>query len=56
MARFLEFHGIFPRITEDNLPTNSATVANDVNLRSGRLEPWRERLALAEAPESVSPP
>lgn len=53
MARFLEFHGIFPRITEDNLPTNSATVANDVNLRSGRLEPWRERLALAEAPESA---
>ena len=53
MARFLEFHGIFPRITEDNLPTNSATVANDVNLRSGRLEPWRERLALAEAPEAA---
>ena len=53
MARFLAFHGIFPRITEDNLPTNSATVANDVNLRSGRLEPWRERLALAEAPESA---
>ena len=53
MARFLEFHGIFPRITEDNLPPNSATVANDVNLRSGRLEPWRERLALAEAPESA---
>ena len=53
MARFLEFHGIFPRITEDNLPTNSATVANDVNLRSGRVEPWRERLALAEAPESA---
>lgn len=53
MARFLEFHGIFPRITEDNLPTNSATVANDVNLRSGRLESWRERLALAEAPESA---
>lgn len=53
MARFLEFHGIFPRITEDNLPTNSATVAHDVNLRSGRVEPWRERLALAEAPESA---
>ena len=32
MARFLEFHGIFPRITEDSLPTNSATVANDVIL------------------------
>ena len=53
MARFLEFHGIFPRITEDNLPLNSATVAHDVNLRSGRVEPWRERLALAEAPESA---
>ena len=53
MARFLEFHGIFPRVTEDNLPLNSATVAHDVNLRSGRVEPWRERLALAEAPESA---
>lgn len=31
------------------LPLESATVAHDVKLRNGRLEPWRERLAAARS-------
>ena len=43
------FGGIVPRLAWSNLPLNCATVAHDVKLRNGKLEPWREKLALTQA-------
>lgn len=44
-----QFGGIVPRVSWANLPLNCATVAHDVKLRNGKLEPWREKLAIAQA-------
>ena len=43
------FGGIIPRASWANLPLENATVAHDVKTRNGKLEPWRERLAIAQA-------
>lgn len=43
------FGGIIPRLAWSNLPLTNATVAHDVKIRNGKLEPWRERLALSQA-------
>lgn len=43
------FGGIVPRTPWHLLPDGAATVAHDVKLRNGKLEPWRERLAISPA-------
>lgn len=43
------FGGIIPRASWANLPLDNATVAHDVKIRNGKLEPWREKLAIAQA-------
>lgn len=49
------FGGIIPRASWHSLPLTNATVAHDVKIRNGRLEPWRERLAVGTAvAEAVS--
>lgn len=44
------FGGIAPRTSEHLLGKTSATIAHDVCLRSGRIEPWRERCKFGEVP------
>lgn len=43
------FGGIIPRLAGHLLPREAATIAHDVKIRNGRLEPWRERLPLSRA-------
>lgn len=43
------FGGIVPRLPWHSLPVTGATIAHDVKLRNGKLEPWRERLAVGTA-------
>lgn len=38
------FGGIIPRLQDHALAPTQATIAHDVKLRNGRLEPWREIL------------
>ncbi len=38
-----KFGGIIPRASPHNLGATQASIAHDVKLRNGRLEPWRER-------------
>ena len=38
-----------PRLSEHMLAINQATIAHDVNLRNGILEPWREPCAMGAA-------
>lgn len=40
------FGGIIPRAAWHDLPLTNATIAHNVKLRNGKLEPWRERLAV----------
>jgi len=40
------FGGIIPRAAWHDLPLSNATIAHNVKLRNGKLEPWRERLAV----------
>ena len=49
MAILSSFGGIIPRVAWHTLPLTSATVAHDVKLRNGKLEAWRERLAVGTA-------
>lgn len=49
MPTITQFGGIIPRAPWHVLPLNNATIAHDVKLRNGRLEPWRERLPAAIA-------
>lgn len=49
MAIISSFGGIIPRVAWHNLPLTNATVAHDVKIRNGKLEPWRERLAVGTA-------
>lgn len=44
-----QFGGIIPRVSWHQLPLENATIAHDVKIRNGKLEPWRERLAVAMA-------
>ena len=41
-----EFGGIIPRMSWHALPMTNATIAHDIKLRNGKIEPWRERLAV----------
>lgn len=41
-----KFGGIVPRAAWHSLPLTNATIAHDVKLRNGKLEAWRERLAV----------
>lgn len=43
------FGGIIPRRSAHNLSALNASIAHDVKLRNGRLEPWREKCAYAGA-------
>ena len=49
MAVINAFHGIVPRLAWHRLPREAATVAHDVKLRNGKLEAWRERLAVTQS-------
>ncbi len=49
MPTISTFGGIIPRMPWANLPLENATVAHDVKIRNGKLEPWREKLAIAQA-------
>ena len=42
MAVFNTFGGIIPRTSVHALKAPNGTIAHNVNLRNGRLEPWRE--------------
>lgn len=46
MAIISSFGGIIPRLPWHSLPLTNATIAHDVKIRNGKLEPWRERLAV----------
>lgn len=46
------FGGLIPRLSPHNLGEIHASVAHDVKLRNGRLEPWREPCQYAEVPAS----
>lgn len=49
------FGGLIPRRSAHNLSAIQASIAHDVKLRNGRLEPWRETCPFAEArPTSIS--
>lgn len=43
------FGGIVPRLADHMLAPTQATVAHDVKLRNGRIEPWRNALAVYDA-------
>ena len=48
------FGGIIPRMAWHNLPLTNATIAHNVKIRNGKLEPWRERLAVGSSvPDAV---
>lgn len=47
-----EFGGIIPRAPAHKLPNKGATVAHDVKLRNGFIEPWRELCEFAEVNSS----
>ena len=47
-----EFGGIIPRAPAHKLPNKGATVAHDVKLRNGFIEPWRELCEFAEVNNS----
>ena len=48
------FGGIIPRMAWHNLPLTNATIAHNVKIRNGKLEPWRERLAVGSSvPKAV---
>lgn len=46
------FGGIIPRYSQHHLSSISASIAHDVKLRNGRLEPWRELCDHAELAQS----
>lgn len=46
---FSNFGGITPRLPEHALGHAAATIAHDVKLRNGRLEPWLENCHFADA-------
>lgn len=43
------FGGIIPRVADHALGPTQATIAHDVKLRNGRIEPWREALKVFDA-------
>ena len=47
------FGGIMPRKAPHNLDIYQATIAHDVRLRNGRLEPWREKCVFAPATDKA---
>lgn len=50
-----KFGGIIPRVSPHSLGATQASIAHDVKLRNGRLEPWRERCEFADVlPTDVS--
>jgi hypothetical protein len=49
MAVLEQFGGIVPRLPWHMLPKTSATIAHDVKIHNGKLEPWRERKAVGTA-------
>lgn len=49
MAVLEQFGGIIPRLPWHKLPKTNATIAHDVKLHNGKLEPWRERRAVSTA-------
>lgn len=46
------FGGIIPRESPHNIGATQASIAHNVKLRNGRLEPWRELCGFAETPRS----
>lgn len=46
------FGGLMPRYSPHNLTTIAASKAQDVKLRNGRIEPWRELCPFAQAPST----
>ena len=46
------FGGITPRTSPHLLPMGAATIAHDVRLRDGRIEPWHELCAFKELAKS----
>ena len=46
------FGGISPRIPDHRLPLVNATIAHDVRLRDGKIEPWHELCAFREVAKS----
>lgn len=47
------FGGIFPRLKDHQLAAYAATIAHDVKLRNGVLEPWMENCHFADAVEDA---
>lgn len=45
-AAISHFGGIIPRLQDHALAPTQATIAHDVKLRNGRIEPWREALGV----------
>ena len=50
---FSNFGGLTPRLSDHALGYAAATLAHDVNLRNGRLEPWLKNCTFAEAEEGA---
>lgn len=48
-----QFGGIVPRTPEHNLSVTQATLALNVNLRRGQLEPWRELCRYKDVPSTA---
>ena len=48
-----QFGGIIPRTPEHNLAVTQATLALNVNLRRGQLEPWRELCKYKDVPSTA---
>ena len=53
MPTIKSFGGIIPRLSWHSLPMENASIAHDVKIRNGKLEPWREKLAIAQAVEDA---
>lgn len=47
------FGGIIPRLADHMLGPTQATIAHNVKLRNGRIEPWREVLGVYNAVENA---
>lgn len=47
------FHGLSPRVPDENLLVNYATQAIDVDLRHGTLKPWRTSKRIKEVPHNT---
>lgn len=51
-ATLTSFGGLIPRYARHQLGTIQASLAHDVKLRNGRIEPWREPCEFATVPAS----